>query len=317
MVRYRLVGGMLIAFVFVAVCVPALADEPWQRVLSPEEQTIVALLRGPAAKADYLEYDVHITVPGPGQRRPLTIEAHCRLEAGVGDITILRSSRPLGPLAFAFVVQGGLTYQVTKRDAEATLRDRPVARFTRGGEPFLGDPFWRAPALGPMLLSAADALDLAAFAWKRADGGDHGLQVYEARALRPIRAAESPQPVGYRFWFDPTQRCVSRVVAFGAEDAVIAETTYSDSVKTAEGRAVPLSASTTVGAGSWIYRIRVDDEMRDVPVPRPAMTIVTRYKWLAEEGVRVPLRREVTDEAGNLLCLTAFSNHHLFPVPPE
>ncbi len=281
-------------------------------VLSQEAQEVVARLREPAREVTRLGYDVKVTVANEDPKRTVTLWAHCHFEPGGASLTITDLSGPPGP--DGYVVSPGTAYRLEPGSAEVAVGEARLARYTpdRAETPD-AHPIKGLTSLGPMLLSAADALDLAAYSWTHARTEENGLEVYEARAKRPIRTTETPRVLGYRFWYDPRGGYVARVVSFAEDDSVVAETTYDEVAKTRDGKLVPLRATSMVVEGCYVYRVRVGDELRDASIPRPAMTIITRYQWFEDLGVRLPVSRDISDAQGWVLCLMLFSNHAAQP----
>jgi hypothetical protein len=291
-----------------AFCLPTRAD------LSGEEQGIVDLLRGPLPAVDLVSYDAKLTIAGQQGADDLVIDAHCRITPESAEVTIRDVSGPGRP--YGFVLQPGLTYRLLDGTAEISYGEQVAARFTRdSGQDLVPDHLKSLPAIGPLLLSAGHATDPAAFSWQRVEDERDGVHVYEAQAIEPPAGAGPHPAVRYRFWRDAEKGCVTRVVGFAADDSVVTETRYERLAEVEAGKTVALRAVTKRAAGSDVYRVKVGDQLTDTGVPRPAQVIVTSYEWLADERVRLPVRREVGDAAGEPLCLMEFSNHQVLPTP--
>ena len=282
--------------------------------LTEGEQAIVALLRGPTASTGPVGYYVTITIPGEPGTPTLTIEADCRLETGSAEATPFNLS---GRAPLCCVLLYEYHYRLFPGKARIETGGRFTAELDAADDKAdLPGPLSEFPSLGPMLVSASDMLDVGAFSWEHTGTEPTGLEVYEARAQRPIRRTEYPPLTHIRFWYDPGLPSVTRIVAYAADGTVAAETVYDQETTTDDGKHIFLRATTKVADRAHMERVQIaKGDVRDIAVPRPARTVVTTYEWLPDAHIRVPSTREVTDAHGRLLCRCEFWGQRV--LPPE
>jgi hypothetical protein len=313
---YPVVASPARALALVLLAVAGPATPASSRDLTEAEQAIVALLRGPTASIGPVGYYVTITIPGEPGTPTLTVEADCRVETGSAEATPFNVSGRL-PLC-SILLSGGYRYRLSPGKARVeTERGDLVAELDAAGDKAdLPRPLSQFPSLGPMLVSASDMLDVGAFFWEHRGAEPTGLEVYEARAQRPIRRTESPPLARIRFWYDPGLPSVTQVVAYTADGTVAAETVYDQETTMEDGKHVFLRTITKVADRVHMERVQVQKgDVREVAVPRPGRTVVTTYEWLREAHIAVPSTREVTDARGRLLCRCEYWGQRL--LPPE
>ncbi|MFQ5810762.1 MAG: hypothetical protein ACE5JM_14195, partial [Armatimonadota bacterium] len=214
----------------------------------------------------------------------------------------------------------GLTYEVTSKWASIVRRDgSPVAAYTDWTSPprplpadmGLG-PLGPVPA-GPYLLALGRMIDPRSFRWQAVEEEaalEPGVEVFEARRAQPCKVLEPYEVRRLRYWFDTERRAVTRIVTYDPEGISIGDTVYDDFMALPDGSQVALRATETIppGEAPALLERRTEPDLEGT-VHCVGLTIVTEYKWFPEARVRLPLKREITDEGGQVLCLLDFFDH--------
>jgi hypothetical protein len=309
-------------------------------VLSQGELEIVRKLRGGLGSAG-AEHSGRVTVPllryddlssaMAGTPRPLPrqgspMELRLRYRATADGLSAELSPISQPQLTASLVPESGARYELkpgTVRlfDLAGPLRDTYVPRPDPGAvvpavsEVRLDPP----PAAGPYLLALAKALEPSAYEWQRLSGPgtDPAIELYEARLKEPAKVTEPHEVAALRYWYDTRRRAVARVVFYDRNTNRVAETVYHDWRDLPDGWQVALRSTMKVAPGDAPAAIGSGEDRVEGFLHMGAISIETEYRWFPQARVRLPLRREITDEDGRIEAEFEFFDHKVEPVETD
>ena len=250
------------------------------------------------------------------------LDAECELRPGSIRLQLRVAPDPLAGQRDRLTGSSAVC-EITADEIRALSPEGPVVSTVARGEhreapatgAHVGSP-WDAARLSPDMPALAALTDPGRYEWRavREPAEREGLQLFEARLKEAITLSQVGEIASLRYEFDPARGAVVRLTAAAPGGEAVWETVYGEFHDLPNGSAVALRATTTLGEAAAAARKRAYDA-RAPHLGWVGYETVTKYKWLPEAGVRVPVSRDIRDDEGHQECLIDYHDHKIDALP--